>query len=803
VVADEITVLLDDRLLFGGAVTDTAPLPGGTVGLFSDEQRSSQFDNVTVNHVMLDAHAGRDQRVLDRDGDGAETVLVSAAGSYGPAGLVSFEWRDAEGNLLGSGETTDLQLGVGVNQLTLVVTDANGDVSTDRVDVEVVGQSRIWVAEDFDQATIPADWMIIDEGEFGGLGPNGTDSDWKIDNGRLVQDSDLKSRQLTWQGANNADVWLRGWSPHGDGVKVLRLGTYALYEGTGADAWENYSIEATISTPDNEGLGFLFRYIDENNHYKLELDAEGVYDRNPGNGAGPLANLIRKQDGIEDILGQVPLRYTPGEAFTLRVDVLDNRISTFLNGEPIYAYAIEDRAHQAGTVGLYSWGSEGVAFDEVRVIGLDPADEPVIAPDVMFLQGALGSPPGTDAGPPPADPALVAAKVVINTGFTLAGERFTLVENTGIWDEIRAAVIDAAAYLPAMGTAFLFANFVDVRLALGGAVAPLDLVIVGAQRGEVEASLFADTITWIAHSSGGTDFQTITIDAGAGDDVITVRAVASSPLDDALLANNADPANGPLWNAAYDGAFTLAEIEGGAGNDTIRAFDAITLVADGGDGDDTLIGAAGDDTLDGGDGDDRANGGAGDDMLDGGAGDDKIQGADGDDTLDGGDGDDVLLGQDGNDTIDGGAGNDYLDGGAGDDDLSGGDGNDVLRGGSGVNRLDGGAGLDTLFGGTDQDVFVLANAQPDRDSIRGFQAGTDVLEIEAALFGAGLAAGALDPGRLVVGANPSATAPGQFLFSTTNGTLRWDADGPGGAPAQVIATLVGVTSLAADDFIIV
>jgi Ca2+-binding RTX toxin-like protein len=50
------------------------------------------------------------------------------------------------------------------------------------------------------------------------------------------------------------------------------------------------------------------------------------------------------------------------------------------------------------------------------------------------------------------------------------------------------------------------------------------------------------------------------------------------------------------------------------------AADAIRLTADGGDGDDVLIGGAGADTLGGGAGDDVLLGGPGTDVLDGGAG---------------------------------------------------------------------------------------------------------------------------------------------------------------------------------------
>ncbi|MCU0983769.1 MAG: metallophosphoesterase [Acetobacteraceae bacterium] len=559
-----ITAFLDGRLMFGGTVATAEPFGTGTVGLWSDTQRSSQFDTVTVNTVALDAHAGNDQRLLDRDGDGAETVTVSAAGTFGPDALVSYEWRDAAGELRGTGAEASFDLGVGFHRLTLTVTDAAGAVSTDRVDIEVVGRSRIWLDEDFSGEGMPAGWRIVDEGEFGGIGEGGLASDWRIENGALTQFSDLASRQLVWNGASNADVWRQGWSPHGDGVNTLRKGTYALFEGEGAGAWKNYALETTITTPDNDGLGVLIHYIDDKNYYKLELDSDGTYDRSPGNGAGPLFTLTRVRDGVEEILGQVPQRYTVGEAFDLRVEILDQKISAFIDGSEIFAYAIEDRSHAAGTVGLYSWGNAGVAFDDVTVIGLDAVAEPIAAPVLSFLQGGAGRPQGSLVTGPAVDAATLGDALSVTTGG--AG---TLIENTGRWNDIKAAVLAADDYMPAMGTAFTVANFVDVRLDLSGAVAGVEVDVWGAKRGGVTGSAFADEISWTAHSNEARWSNLVTLDAGAGDDTITLASVGGANGAAGWLADNDDPANGPLWNAAYAGARTVFSVTLGAGEDRL------------------------------------------------------------------------------------------------------------------------------------------------------------------------------------------------------------------------------------------
>jgi Ca2+-binding RTX toxin-like protein len=286
---------------------------------------------------------------------------------------------------------------------------------------------------------------------------------------------------------------------------------------------------------------------------------------------------------------------------------------------------------------------------------------------------------------------------------------------------------------------------------------------------------------------GGDDL----LDGGAGNDLLFAGddndTVHGGDGDDRVLGDagddvlNGDGGNDIIW--------------AGAGNDEIN----------GGSGDDTLVGEGGDDVILGGDGNDNIRGLDGNDVIDGGTGRDRVSGGNDADTVNGGEDDDRINGDSGDDVLAGDNGNDVLNGDAGNDTLLGGTGNDTQNGGAGQDRIDGGAGLDMLNGGADADTFVLARLQADRDWISGFVSGEDTLEISAALFGGGLAPGALDPSRLVVSNNPVAAQPGvgMFLFDTDDGRLRWDADGSGPGWPPVIATLTGVTTLSSSDFVIV
>jgi Ca2+-binding RTX toxin-like protein len=155
--------------------------------------------------------------------------------------------------------------------------------------------------------------------------------------------------------------------------------------------------------------------------------------------------------------------------------------------------------------------------------------------------------------------------------------------------------------------------------------------------------------------------------------------------------------------------------------------------------------------------------------------------------------DDVLTGSGVANVLDGGDGNDLINGGSGNDTLIGGNGNDTLIGG---------AGKDVLTGGSGADVFVFGPAvAASADTITDFVQGVDKLQITGTDYG-GLPAGALAATNLVYGM--AAVDPhAEFIFNAAAHTLRWDPDGTGAMAPITVATLTGVTTLAASDFVVV
>jgi Ca2+-binding RTX toxin-like protein len=337
-----------------------------------------------------------------------------------------------------------------------------------------------------------------------------------------------------------------------------------------------------------------------------------------------------------------------------------------------------------------------------------------------------------------------------------------------------------------------------------------------------------------------------TLDGGAGNDVLDAGAG-----NDTLLGGDGTD--------ILIGGLGTDILNGGTGDDLVDYTDAaagfvnvnLATGTASGDGTDTLIsiedviGSDGADIIVGSTADNELTGGLGNDNLSGGGGADILFAGTGDDTVDAGDGDDIIIGGDGagNDKYIGGAGTDtvkYTSATAaitvdlvkgtatsaagkdaakiGTDTLSGienviaGNYNDIVKGNTGSNVLNGGLGSDSLYGGVDKvkDVFDFntiteSKVGTTRDKVYDFITKIDKIDLSG------------------IDANTATAKTGDqaFLFNSTTAKANsvWyaakDVDGStatkdvivygdvnGDAKADFEIGLVGVTSIAATDFVL-
>jgi Ca2+-binding RTX toxin-like protein len=393
-------------------------------------------------------------------------------------------------------------------------------------------------------------------------------------------------------------------------------------------------------------------------------------------------------------------------------------------------------------------------------------------------------------------------------------------------------------------------SFSGIENLIGSRLA--DTLAGDASDNVIEGGVGADSLT----GGGGTDTasyagSTVAVRASllagvlgvggdaAGDRLLGFTNILGSAFNDTLI--------GDAGGNRLTGGLGANVLEGGAGADTLDGTGSINDTAsyagaagrividlrlgtqtgisdDNGDvlvGIENLIGSAQLDILTGDAGNNRIDGGADLDFIDGGAGNDTLIGG-----TQAGFGDVVeyrssnaavtvsLALTTAQNTIGAGidvlSGFENLTGSALDDRLTGDALANRLEGEAGNDTLNGGLGQDTLFGGAGADHFVfnaalnVANA----DAVIGFEAGSDKVELENAVFTAlGLATGTLQASQFALSTD-AATTTHRIIYNVGNGQLIYDSNGSVIGGQTIVATLltpgqtvaIGVT---VSDFLII
>jgi Ca2+-binding RTX toxin-like protein len=187
-----------------------------------------------------------------------------------------------------------------------------------------------------------------------------------------------------------------------------------------------------------------------------------------------------------------------------------------------------------------------------------------------------------------------------------------------------------------------------------------DVIVGGAGNDEVFGQGGNDRMIWNPGdgsdvNEGGAGSDTVEVNGGNGAETFAVSSVGQRVRFDRFDS-------GPF--AIDIGTAENLVLNANGGNDSFNASAGVTLriTADGGDGDDLLLGGGGNDVLIGGAGNDALIGGDGNDTLNGGDGDDTVSGGHGNDTALMGAGDDIFVWNvgDGSDVVDGEAGSDTV-----------------------------------------------------------------------------------------------------------------------------------------------
>lgn len=208
--------------------------------------------------------------------------------------------------------------------------------------VRVFKTGRLWqrrlISDDFEMK-LPGLWTPVTAGTQQGPAV------WKLDSGYMRQTSNV-------------------WGGDTDPAEIAKPGTINLLtipEGLGesgivpgSHSWTDYRLTVRLRSGDNDGIGLVFRYRDEDNWYRFSMDSERHYRR-----------LAKSAGGVVAELWSDNIAYEKNREYLITIDAIDDALVGYVNG--VELFSLRDDAIPNGTIGLYCWGNQDARFGSVRV----------------------------------------------------------------------------------------------------------------------------------------------------------------------------------------------------------------------------------------------------------------------------------------------------------------------------------------------------------------------------------------------------------------------------------------------------
>jgi len=327
-----LQVSIDGSPVF--SVNDSS-LSSGTIALYSWGNTGSYFDDIVVesgvaNQAPIISSVTATPSTIS-DAETSQLQVNATDPDSGPAAL-TYSWSV----LPGEGSLSDASIAnpvytppdVSSTQIYTLTVDVfdGAAITSDTVDITVTDAGyQILLSEDFNDGDYNG-WALVDQGTVN------TPMAWSAATGVMVQSSNVHTLPT--------------------GTEIPKLGTYAYWQaGTG---WTNYTTAVTIKSADNDIIGIMFRYQDENNYYRFSWDKERSYRR-----------LVKCVNGQFTLLAQDSVPYVIGQNYQVKIVAQGSTLQVSIDGSPVFS--VNDSSLSSGTIALYSWGNTGSYFDDIVV----------------------------------------------------------------------------------------------------------------------------------------------------------------------------------------------------------------------------------------------------------------------------------------------------------------------------------------------------------------------------------------------------------------------------------------------------
>ena len=123
----------------------------------------------------------------------------------------------------------------------------------------------------------------------------------------------------------------------------------------GGKAWRDVVVSAALRCDTNRGaVGLLVRWVDEQNHYRFSMSAQGGYRR-----------LVRRVGGMYTVLWEDTGAVRVGQDHRVVVTALGSALSVSVDG--VLVCSVVDSALASGEAGFYSWRCPSAVFRGLTV----------------------------------------------------------------------------------------------------------------------------------------------------------------------------------------------------------------------------------------------------------------------------------------------------------------------------------------------------------------------------------------------------------------------------------------------------
>ena len=139
------------------------------------------------------------------------------------------------------------------------------------------------------------------------------------------------------------------------------LGTIAH---TWTTDWSDYRAEVEVVSDDNDAYGLLFYYQDHDHYYRFSVDRQRSYALLARKETGTAVVELAKAVGVAPPAAGIPVEL----AVEVETGPTSTTVVATIDGVEVLTFE-DDSAErlQQGGVGLYTWGNQGTAFDDVKV----------------------------------------------------------------------------------------------------------------------------------------------------------------------------------------------------------------------------------------------------------------------------------------------------------------------------------------------------------------------------------------------------------------------------------------------------